>query len=426
MAPGGTRAHGAGARAARRAGRSVAHLLRARPRPHPARAGVPAPGRQDPGLHLPRRPPAHPPHPRPRGRPGGRRRSAASLPAQRAPSPRPSPWVTTAATARAATPARTPSRRTCAGGYDHAVWGADVVLAPLNLCAETLDGDPQPLLVAAGARHARGRGGGLGRPHRLRLPRLRRRRSHAGIVAPDDAARPRPRPGAASAAASSSPPSSAAWSTPPRATGAVAMTPSRCRGARRRSGTFNYDAHLPAPGVGGPGEAGHRPAARRSSSTTPTPASSPTNSRPVGPAVQITGDRAVLGRALRAAVTYVGGHDRPLRVPAGPAPARLVARPAARGVDLTGTTRPARATRPGWPTSRAGERSSSTRNGARGLRPSRRCVGEWLSQAGTTSTSLRPLRWPNLTCRRSGRTACRRRPGRRSRRDGCGCRAGAR
>jgi dGTPase len=26
------------------------------------------------------------------------------------------------------------------GGYDHAVWGADVVLAPANLCAETLDG----------------------------------------------------------------------------------------------------------------------------------------------------------------------------------------------------------------------------------------------------------------------------------------------
>ncbi len=25
-------------------------------------------------------------------------------------------------------------------GYDHAVWGADVVLVPLNLCAETLDG----------------------------------------------------------------------------------------------------------------------------------------------------------------------------------------------------------------------------------------------------------------------------------------------
>ncbi|MBO0887314.1 MAG: HD domain-containing protein [Acidimicrobiales bacterium] len=27
-----------------------------------------------------------------------------------------------------------------AGGYDHAVWGADVVLAPANLCLETLDG----------------------------------------------------------------------------------------------------------------------------------------------------------------------------------------------------------------------------------------------------------------------------------------------
>src|SRR5690606_29459119 len=26
-----------------------------------------------------------------------------------------------------------------AGGYDHAIYGADVVLAPLNLCAETLD-----------------------------------------------------------------------------------------------------------------------------------------------------------------------------------------------------------------------------------------------------------------------------------------------
>jgi dGTPase len=26
------------------------------------------------------------------------------------------------------------------GGYQHSVWGADVVLAPLNLCAETLDG----------------------------------------------------------------------------------------------------------------------------------------------------------------------------------------------------------------------------------------------------------------------------------------------
>ena len=48
----------------------MAHLLRARPRPHPARQRVPPPGRQDPGVRVPRRPPAHPAHPRPRGRPG--------------------------------------------------------------------------------------------------------------------------------------------------------------------------------------------------------------------------------------------------------------------------------------------------------------------------------------------------------------------
>src|SRR3954453_4073095 len=29
-------------------------------------------------------------------------------------------------------------------GFDHAVWGADVVLVPLNLCAETLDGVRNP------------------------------------------------------------------------------------------------------------------------------------------------------------------------------------------------------------------------------------------------------------------------------------------
>ena len=45
-----------------------------------------------------------------------------------------------------------------AGGYDHAVWGADVVLAPLNLCAETLDGvleaeAPDHVVVATGSRY---------------------------------------------------------------------------------------------------------------------------------------------------------------------------------------------------------------------------------------------------------------------------------
>ena len=47
------------------------HLLRARPRPHPARSVLPPARRQDPGVRLPRRPPAHPADPCPRGRPGG-------------------------------------------------------------------------------------------------------------------------------------------------------------------------------------------------------------------------------------------------------------------------------------------------------------------------------------------------------------------
>ena len=86
---------------------------------------------------------------------------------------RPSPWDTTAATARGVMPPRTPSRPYVDGGYDHAVWGADVVLAPLNLCAETTRRDPQPLVVPAGPGHPGGRGRVVGRPDRLRLSRLR-------------------------------------------------------------------------------------------------------------------------------------------------------------------------------------------------------------------------------------------------------------
>ena len=55
-------------------------------------------------------------------------------------SPRRSRSATTAATAPAATPARTRSRPYVPGGFDHAIWGADVTLVSLNLCAETLDG----------------------------------------------------------------------------------------------------------------------------------------------------------------------------------------------------------------------------------------------------------------------------------------------
>ena len=47
---------------------------------------------------------------------------------------------------------------TSPGGYDHAVWGADVVLAPLNLCAETLDGIRNHSWSPPGAGHPRGRG----------------------------------------------------------------------------------------------------------------------------------------------------------------------------------------------------------------------------------------------------------------------------
>ncbi len=61
------------------------------------------------------------------------------------------------------------------GGFDHAEWGADVALAPLNLCRGDARRGPQPLVVAPVARHTRGRGGRLGRSHRLCLPRLRRR-----------------------------------------------------------------------------------------------------------------------------------------------------------------------------------------------------------------------------------------------------------
>ena len=61
------------------------------------------------------------------------------------------------------------------GGFDHAPWGADVSLAPLNLCAETLDGIRNHSWSRPAPCDPGGRGGQLGRPHRLCLPRLRGR-----------------------------------------------------------------------------------------------------------------------------------------------------------------------------------------------------------------------------------------------------------
>ena len=128
----------AGQRRLARGARPVAHVLRARSRPHPPRPGVPPPGRQDAGLRLPRRPPAHPAHPRPRGRPGRHVGGPGARPQRR-----PHRGIALGHDCghgpggHASEDALSPY---VPGGYDHAVWGADVTLAPLNLCAETLDG----------------------------------------------------------------------------------------------------------------------------------------------------------------------------------------------------------------------------------------------------------------------------------------------
>ena len=60
-------------------------------------------------------------------------------------------------------------------GYDHAVYGADVTLARAQPVRRDARRRAQPLLAPPAAVHARGRGGGVGRPHRVRLPRLRGR-----------------------------------------------------------------------------------------------------------------------------------------------------------------------------------------------------------------------------------------------------------
>ena len=154
--------------------RSVAHLLRARPRPHPARHRLPPPGRQDPGLRVPGRPPAHPADPRARGGPGGQRASPGRC-ASTSRSPRRSPSATTAGTAPAATPARTRCRPYPARRLRPRRVGRRRGAGPAQPVRRDARRHPQPLVVAPGAGHPRGRGGRLGRPHRLRLPRLRGR-----------------------------------------------------------------------------------------------------------------------------------------------------------------------------------------------------------------------------------------------------------
>ena len=62
------------------------------------------------------------------------------------------------------------------GGFDHAVWGADVSLRSLNLCIETLDGIRNHSWARPAPSTPEGEVVYVGRPNRLRLSRLRRRR----------------------------------------------------------------------------------------------------------------------------------------------------------------------------------------------------------------------------------------------------------
>ena len=212
---------------AARGARPLADLLRAGPRPDPPRHRLPPAGRQDPGVRLPRRPPADPADPRARGGPGRHQRGPGLL-ASTWRSPRPSPSVTTAGTGPGATPARTPSSPYLDGGFDHAPWGADVSLAPLNLCRRDPRRHPQPLVVPTGALHPRRRGGELGRPDRLCLPRLRGR-GEARHRHPGRAARAGPASAAATSGASSSAPSSTPWCPPSSRPGGSAWPTSRPR-----------------------------------------------------------------------------------------------------------------------------------------------------------------------------------------------------
>ena len=70
------------------------------------------------------------------------------------------------------------------GGFDHAPWGAHVSLAPLNLCAQTVDGIANHSWSRPAPSTPGGRGGQLGRPGGLRLPRLGGRRPDRHRVAP--------------------------------------------------------------------------------------------------------------------------------------------------------------------------------------------------------------------------------------------------
>ena len=168
-----TQAFGAGDRVARGAARPVPHLLRARPRPDPALGRLPAAGRQDPGVRVPRRSSANSPDARPRGRPGrpfGRGRDRAQRGAHRGDRarsrlrPRPGrPRLR--GRPLAVRPGGLRPRRLGRRRHAHAA-------QPVRRDARR---GAQPLVEPPGADDTRRRGRVVGRPDRLRLPRLRGR-----------------------------------------------------------------------------------------------------------------------------------------------------------------------------------------------------------------------------------------------------------
>ena len=186
-----------------------------------------------------------------------------------------------------------------AGGYDHAVWGADVVLAPLNLCAETLDG----IRNHSWSRPAPATPEGEVVSWADRIAYV----CHdfedavaAGIVTPDML--PGRRSGPRCGTTRSQPARRVhrrRWSTPRRPPAASAWPTTRPR-RWPRSGQFNYEHIYLRPASVAPGRGRDRRAAGAGRALR----------RPAQPAARRTvggGVDAGSAEALRAAVTYVGG-----------------------------------------------------------------------------------------------------------------------
>ena len=225
------------------------------------------------------------------------------------------------------------------GGYDHAVWGADVTLAPLNLCAETLDG----IRNHSWSRPAPATPEGEVVSWADRIAYV----CHdfedavaAGIVAADmlPAAVVAERCGAARSrqlgAFIGAMVDAAAEHRPGRHDRAGRRRP-------RRVPPVQLRARLPAPGQPGPGRRGRRPAAGARRALR----------RPAPPAARPTGERADLVPAAPEAAaappsTYVAGMTDRFACRAGGRAARLGPGQAARRRRPVGSSTPGRPTAP--------------------------------------------------------------------------------